>query len=120
MGKNLRQKEEPKRFPIDLPIKRSSACCHIDNMDYCIRQLSGYSTQIDDPVVGYILTRGWGAREAHYTILSKENAECLKKTHPQFDYITLDDFVRKREEIEKGKYIVHNGLIVDLNPSYSH
>lgn len=120
MVKDLKQKIRSESVRIDLPIKRFSALSHMDNINYCMGQIRNYSGNGSNPVVGYVLERGWGTREALHRILPKKDAEDLKKSKPKFDYITLEDFLKEKTDIEKGKYIVRKGLIINYNPSYTH
>ena len=118
MTNKLNQKKQIKGFELDLPRKQYSALSHLANIEHCIRQIRRYSGEIKNPVIGYVLERGFGNREAHHQIVSQENAEALRGEFPRFDYMTLDDFLKEKEAIEKGKYIMSKGLIVDLSPSY--
>ncbi|MBI2671887.1 hypothetical protein HYX16_03055 [Candidatus Woesearchaeota archaeon] len=82
--------------------------------------MSNYEEKFSKPVLGYSLARSIGTIHTFYRVMSQENAEELKKTNLRFRYITLDDLVRKKREITKGKYILNDsGLIVDKNPVYS-
>ncbi len=120
MVKDLKQKLRSESVRIDLPIKRFSALSHLDNIDYCIEQIKNCSGNGSNSVVGYILEMGWGTREALHRILPKKDAEDLKKSNSRFDYITLEDFLKEKVDIEKGKYIVRKGLIINYNPFYTH
>ena len=126
MTEDLEQKTEKEiiriELPIiriELPIKRFSVLSHVENIKYCIRQIKECSKNGSKPVVGYVLERGWGTKEALYRILPQKKAEELKKTNPRFNYFTLGDLVREKKYIEQGKYNIRNGLIIGLNPSYS-
>ena len=116
MAKSLQQKSYRESVPIELPIKRFSALSHLDNIDYCIEQIRNYSGNGSTLVVGYILERVCGTREAHHKVLLKKSAEELKKINPRFDYFTLEDFLKEKTDIENGKYIIRNGLIINFNP----
>ena len=115
----LKQDSNLEGLLIDLPRKGRSLLSHVDNLNYGITQIKGYSGT--DPVIGCFRMRSLGTREILHQVLPREHAEKLKQEYGnRFEYFTLNKLVQKREDIEKGKYKVREGLIVGLNPAYSH
>jgi hypothetical protein len=104
---------------LELPV-RIFGFSHLKNIEFSINQLRKYAQKAKtQAVIGYNLVRGLGTREVDYRILTKERADELKRLyHNRFEYVTSEDLTRKMKEIEKGKYLVKNGLIIDLNPKY--
>lgn len=103
-------------IPITLPF--GLGLSNVRNIEYCIGQLGSHFSKINNPVVGYYVETGWGRREVCFSVLPKEKAEELKSQDSDYRYRTLDDLLKKIKEVERGKYKVHNSLIVGLNPSY--
>lgn len=102
---------------IDLPIQDCSAISHILNVKYCLGILKEYS-QITIPVIGYIKERSITTRLVDYRVISLERAIELKKTHDNFEYKTLDEFIKKEQDIKNGRYILNDGALIALNPIY--
>ncbi len=107
---------------VNLPKSRFSLLSHLSNIDYCIELLREHPGNEGESVIGYFIQRSaMGARETLHTILPYKEAEKLKRKNSRFDYITIDNFLSKKRKINEGYYILNNdGLIVDLNLSYSH
>lgn len=103
------------RTSIDLPIKRCSLLSHTANIDFGIQTLSerpGY-------VIGYRMVRGWETREMFHEVVPESVAESFSGRSPDYRYSTLDDLLLRKEEIEKGKFKVRNGMVVGVGSSYS-
>ncbi len=99
---------ESNTYAVDLPMKRFSVLSHQKNIDFAIEQIKRYAGD----VIGYFRMRGLGTRETLHQVLTNEAAERLKHQNPEFDYVTLDDLLRKRKDISEGKYVLDNGLII--------
>ena len=115
----LEQKINSSNIPIELPMKRFSVLSHIDNIDYCLKQLNIYSRN-GNYVIGYWLQKSaMGTMEILYGILPLEKADDLQREHPKnFEYFTLDKLLEEKKDYESGKYKVRDGHFVGLNPSY--
>lgn len=100
---------------IELPVKQFSETSHLKNIEYCIKKIEEHSKNCNIPVIGYHILRALGTRHIDHKIIPKNTAEELKKDNQQFDYITLDDLLKVKKEIDKGKYKLHNGLIIGYN-----
>ena len=99
---------------LDLPRRRFSVLSHLDNIDYCIEKIESHpSTDGSRYVVGYNRERALGTRQVDYRLLSEQYAQRVKIQNPNFDYITLDDLLKMKEEINRGRYKIRNGLVID-------
>lgn len=117
-SKRLEKKLESERIPIDLPIKRFSLLSHLDNITYAIEQLKAYSS--GNYVIGYFMMRCFGTKETLHQLVPQEVAETIKKEDKNFDYVTIDKLLTRKGEIEAGRYKLKEGLIIGLDPCYSH
>ena len=103
---------------LDLPIKGSSLLSHLKNINYTVKQLQTYS---ENYVIGYFTMRSMGNKEILHQILPETSAKKLKSEDNHFDYITLDELLKRQDEMNNGKYRLNNkGLIMGLNPAYTH
>jgi len=114
MGKVLEQRvnENMDLERIDLPRKDFSAMSHIDNINYCIQMIIGNG---EDIVIGFFKIRSLGVRSVGYRLMQKKKADEIKKKKDYFDYHSLQDFYMKIKDIEAGKYIVRDSIIIGLN-----
>lgn len=119
MNKLLEQKVEPdcKEVWLKLPISDSPALGHIRNINYCIEQIKRNS-QNEEMAVGYILQRSFSLVETYHRLFPVWKAKQIRKASSRFNYHNLDDFLKKENEIKNGKYKLHRGLIIDINPDY--
>lgn len=103
-----------------IPPRRSfSELSHLLNIDYFLEQLQRHQGDMDNPVIGHIIERSISTRHSYYRILSKEDAEVLKRINTRFDYKTIGNFLKRKEEINSGKLRLNDdGLIVGKNKSY--
>ncbi len=118
--KTLNKKLNLKSIPLELPQKRFEAIEHLDNIEYCIEQIKRYSKDWNNYVIGYdILRTAMGTTYTAYRLLSERKAEELRKIAPtQFRYKNLDELLRRKGEIGKGKYKLKEGHIIGLSDSY--
>ncbi len=114
----LKEKSESFNVRIALPVRRVSALSHTRNVEYCIQQLLAHAIDMKNPVVGYLEERALGTRHMDHRVLPQEMAAELKRANHRFDYITLEELTRRREDIHDGKYQTERGLIVGLNSDY--
>ncbi|MEK6861333.1 MAG: hypothetical protein AABY07_05160, partial [Nanoarchaeota archaeon] len=118
------RKRRAEVIPIDLPMN-IWGFSRLENILYAVSKLTENRENITKPVIGYDLVRYAGIMGVNYRIMSKTDAERLKKECPRdFSYYSLDDLLIRKGEIEKAKrgerskYVVRNNLIIGLNPSY--
>ena len=117
MSKKTDQKLYPQHRLIDLPMN-IFGLSHVKNIEYCIEQLKAYPKKEENPVFGYFLVKGPGLRPTLNQISSEKRAEKLAEEHKNFRYHTLDNLLKKKEDILDGRYEMSNGLIIRLNPVY--
>ena len=119
-AKTLEKGLESLVFPINLPKDRRFLFSHIENIEYCIKQLRRFASKIRNPVVGYISARSLSTIEIDHAVMPQELAERWRRGQDlKFEYVTIREFLEKKTNIDKGKYIVENGQILGLNPTYS-
>jgi len=109
------------KLEIKLPESSSSILSHKRNIIYCIKKINNEikNNQFNKEfVIGYTLQRALGLKEVNYQLLTKEEAEGLKRENNSFGYLTLDELLVRKKEIDEGKYILDDGLIIDFNPVY--
>ncbi|MBI4154606.1 hypothetical protein HY498_00785 [Candidatus Woesearchaeota archaeon] len=112
-----RRKNETEIIKLDIPIPEFSILSHLENIVYCIKQISNFRS-VKELVVGYIIQRSQRVIETDHKLMPKKSANIIKARSSRFDYITLEELLRAQNDIKKGKYILHEGLIVDFNPKY--
>lgn len=115
--KDLEGKLDFGRVRIELPINGVSLLSHLENINYAIEQIRAYIG--NHPVVGYFKMRCLGTKEILHQVVPKEIAETMKIEDKNFNYVTIEQLLKRKKEIEAGKYQLTNGLIIGLDPCYS-
>ncbi len=105
-------------IPLAMPISHLSALSNVDNINQVIQSIQQY-TDKSHPVVGFDIVKGIGVRERNYRLLSKERADSIKEENHSFHYITWEQAISRKSEINMGKYKINNGTIVGICPEYT-
>ena len=108
--------------PIELPKGRWYVSSHLDNIDYCLDLIKRYSTKIVNPVIGYIVARSLGTFQMDHSILPLEEAKELQEYYNsrniKYRYLTLDQLLEKKKNVDDGIYEVDNKQIIGFSEEY--
>ena len=117
MVKTINNGYEP--FELDLPKKGWNCRSHVANLEYCIDQLSErQSIQDQKLVIGYYLGRGPGIKQMFHEIISEDEVIIRQGGRIKYQYLTLDDLLQRKKEIEEGIFEIKDGSILGFTEKY--
>jgi len=102
---------------IDWPVRRWTFS-HSKNLDYAIALLQENLAEMREPVIGYYTFSSLGNVDKLHKIMPLKKAKNIARFEESFEYKNLEELLKFRQEIEAGKYMLENCLVIGLNSAY--
>jgi len=107
----MKKSKNLEKIVIDLPMNTFPILAHLENIKYCLEIINKYAGK-RVLVIGYDIFNHFGIIDVNYRLIYLEDAKRLKLEDEDFNYVTIQELLERLERVNKGEYVVENGLIV--------